>query len=67
MNQAVGVLITRNCDEEQAVNRLRRISESTGATLGAVARMIVDEAQVEAHLRFVVRSPRDRVQPRGER
>ena len=58
MNQAVGVLSTRNCDEEQALRRLARISESTGQPLAAVAQMIVDEARVEAHLRFVVRSPR---------
>ena len=63
VNQAVGVLITHHCDEAQARRRLIRISESTHQPLVEAARMIVHEAQVEAHLRFVVRSSRERVAP----
>ena len=62
VNQAVGVLISHHCDEEQAVRRLRRISESTRQTLAAAAQMIVDEAKSEPHLRFVERPPRQRLQ-----
>jgi hypothetical protein len=50
VNQAVGVLITHHCDEEQAIRRLTRISESTRQPLAAAARMIVNEARAEAQL-----------------
>lgn len=57
VNQAVGVLINRRCDEEQALRRLRRISESIGQPLVAAARLIVAEAQAGARLRPAGRSP----------
>jgi hypothetical protein len=48
VNQAIGVLISRRCDEEQALRRLRRISASTRQPLVAAARLIVAEAQAGA-------------------
>ena len=50
VNQAVGVLISRNCTEEQARSRLARMAGRRNEDLAASARIIVDEARREAHL-----------------
>ena len=50
VNQAVGVLISRNCTEEQARSRLARMAGRRNEDIAASARIIVDEARREAHL-----------------
>lgn len=61
VHQAVGILISRNCDEGQARARLRRISTATERPLAEVAQMIVDEAMTEAHLQYIVQTPQQRI------
>lgn len=56
VDQAIGILISQNCDEEHAMDRLMRISLASATPLAAAARMIVDEAREEAHLRYISRS-----------
>ena len=58
VNQAIGVLISHQCDEEQALRRLTRISESIREPLAAAARLILTEAQAGSRLRPVSGSPR---------
>lgn len=53
VNQAVGVLISRNCSEEQARMRLSRMASRNGEGVMAAARSIVDEARTEARLSFI--------------
>jgi hypothetical protein len=50
VNQAVGVLISQNCTEEQARMRLWRMTRSGNQNLAASARAIVDEALEGARL-----------------
>jgi GAF domain-containing protein len=50
VNQAVGVLIHRNCTEEQARWRLSRMASRNGEDVTSAARMIVEEARAEARL-----------------
>ncbi|WP_375432866.1 GAF and ANTAR domain-containing protein [uncultured Friedmanniella sp.] len=61
VHQAVGILISRNCDEGQALARLQRISSATDRPLAEVAQMIVDEALTEAHLQYIVQTPQQRI------
>ena len=53
VNQAVGVLARWNCTEEQALSRLSRMANRAHEDLAVSARMIVEEARQEAHLRFI--------------
>lgn len=63
VNQAVGVLIQRNCTEPQALWRLSRMASSSGEDVAVVARTIVDEARTEARLSFAVPRPPPRSLP----
>jgi hypothetical protein len=49
VNQAVGVLISQNCTEEQARSRLARMSRNGNRDLATSAKMIVEEARSEGH------------------
>ena len=53
VNQAVGVLISQNCTEEQARMRLWRMSRNGNQNLAASARAIVDEARKGARLSYI--------------
>ena len=53
VNQAVGVLISQNCTEEQARMRLSRMTRNGNQDLTASARMIVDEARKGARLTYI--------------
>jgi hypothetical protein len=53
VNQAVGVLISWNCTEEQARSRLSRMASRANEDVAVSARAIVEEARKEAHLSFI--------------
>ncbi len=53
VNQAVGVLIHRNCTEEQARWRLSRMASRNGEDVTSAARAIVEEARTDARLSFI--------------
>jgi hypothetical protein len=53
VNQAVGVLMTQNCTEEQARSRLSRMTRNGHQDLATSARIIVDEACREARLSYI--------------
>jgi GAF domain-containing protein len=53
VNQALGVLISQNCTEEQARMRLARMTRNGNQDMAASARMIVDEARKEARLTYI--------------
>jgi hypothetical protein len=53
VNQAVGVLISQNCTEEQARVRLWRMTRNGNQNLAASARAIVDEARKGARLTYI--------------
>ncbi len=57
VNQAVGVLISRNCTEEQARHRLARMASRRNEDIGASAQIIVEEARREALLNSIAASP----------
>jgi GAF domain-containing protein len=53
VNQAVGVLMLRNCTEEQARARLSRMASHNGEDVAASAWSIVEEARIEARLSYI--------------
>lgn len=61
VHQAVGIMISKHGDEEQALARLARLSTATARPLTKVAQMIVDEALAEAHLQFIAQTPTQRI------
>ena len=53
IDQAVGVLLHRNCNEEQARARLARMADRSGGDLTDAALTLIEEASTEARLNYL--------------